>query len=641
MPIYNLRRVSTSTTGTGTITLGSAVTGFKAFTDTPAIPDQTVVQYAIADTSNSEIGQGVYTVSGSTLTRNVTESTNSNNPINLSGVAQVFITPSAGDLTGGVANATWFGASTSGTGSANAAAIQAALNTGLDVYIPGGTYSVTSLTMNTTGQHLYGDGTGSSGGTVLTMSPGSGDGLTVGNASTYTTGMRVSNIQLNLSAASGGNAINCKKLKYFIASNVIIVSPQSGVLITSANVATFQDLQVLTVATGASNYAFKAVGTDADPINVLNIYRFTCSPTNTGVSNRAMGIIIDGAVDTTDLVGIGCARMGRGLWVVNTGGATNLPSFIQTHSFQADFPELEGMRYEVGAGFFNQNYYVHGSETLDGVYTASGVDDTSFGTGECTGNSNNGFNINGTGTVIVGSTIARNSASGSNTYDGIAFGSAAVGAIVTGNQIGEYNGTTGLQRYGVSIDPSATNIGLGINNYNGNVTGPFTGTGSPTATMSRYACAGFGSEYILAASAAASSHTGDTNETTLATITVPANALGANGYVVIESLWTVTNSANNKIVRTKFGATTMMSATFTTQATYNNLVRISNRNATNSQVSSTTTVGAGGWGQSTSATNTAAIDTTASVSVTLTGQLANTGETITLESYVARLYYQA
>ena len=148
-------------------------------------------------------------------------------------------------------------------------------------------------------------------------------------------------------------------------------------------------------------------------------------------------------------------------------------------------------------------------------------------------------------------------------------------------------------------------------------------------------------EYVLAASAAASSHTGDTNETTLATITVPAAAMGANGYVVIESLWTVTNSGNNKIVRTKFGATTMMSATFTTEATYNNLVRIANRNATNSQVSSTTTVGSGGWGQSTSATNTAAIDTTASVSITLTGQLANTGETITLESYVARLYYQA
>ena len=571
-------------------------------------------------------------------------STNSNSAINLSGAAQVFITPSAADLTGGVANATWFGASTSATASANSTAIQAALNTGLDVYIPSGTYSVNlgALSYTGVGQALYGDGTGSGGGTVLSFGSGTTDGLAIGNSSTYTTGLRLFDIQLNLSSATGGNALNIKKVKYFIAKNVIIVSPYNGILLTSANVATFEDCQVLTVTTGASNFAFKAVGTDADPINVLNIYRFTCSPTSTGASNRAMGIIIDGAVDTTDLVGVGCTHMGRGLWVVNTGGTSNICNFIQGHSFQADFAENEGIRIEVGAGFFFQNSYVHGAG-LDGVYTASGTGDFSWGTGDCTGNVQNGFNLNGTGSVIVGATIARNSAppSSANTYDGITFGSAAVGGIVTGNQIGEYNGTTGLQRYGVSINSSATNIGLGPNNYNGNATGPFLGTGSPTATMSQYGCAGLSTEYILAASAAASSHTGDTNETTLATITVPAGAMGANGYVVIESLWTITNSANNKITRAKFGGTTMMSATFTTEATYNNLVRVANRNATNSQVSSTTTVGSGGWGQSTSATNTAAIDTTASVSITLTGQLANTGETITLESYVARLYYQA
>lgn len=98
--IYNLRRVSTATTGTGTITLGSAVSGYKAFSDTPALADQSVVSYAIADGAASEVGWGVYTVSGTTLTRNVIESTNSNNAISLSGSAQVFLTPNAGDLQG-------------------------------------------------------------------------------------------------------------------------------------------------------------------------------------------------------------------------------------------------------------------------------------------------------------------------------------------------------------------------------------------------------------------------------------------------------------------------------------------------------------------------------------------------------------
>lgn len=98
MSLYNLRRVATATVGTGTITLGATVTGFKAFTDAPAIPDGTVVTYALADMANSEIGWGLYSASGPTLTRNVIESTNSNTPISLSGNAQVFITSSAGDL---------------------------------------------------------------------------------------------------------------------------------------------------------------------------------------------------------------------------------------------------------------------------------------------------------------------------------------------------------------------------------------------------------------------------------------------------------------------------------------------------------------------------------------------------------------
>jgi hypothetical protein len=96
--LFNLRRVATATTGTGTITLGSAVTGFKAFSDSPAVADQTYVSYAISDGNNSEVGIGLYTASGTTLTRNVIESTNSNSAINLSGNAQVFITPLAGDF---------------------------------------------------------------------------------------------------------------------------------------------------------------------------------------------------------------------------------------------------------------------------------------------------------------------------------------------------------------------------------------------------------------------------------------------------------------------------------------------------------------------------------------------------------------
>jgi hypothetical protein len=94
---YDLARMTTPTTGVGAITLGSAVTGFLSFGGAGA-QDQDIISYAITDGSNSETGWGVYTASGTTLTRNVFNSTNGNAPISLSGSAVVFITISSNDL---------------------------------------------------------------------------------------------------------------------------------------------------------------------------------------------------------------------------------------------------------------------------------------------------------------------------------------------------------------------------------------------------------------------------------------------------------------------------------------------------------------------------------------------------------------
>lgn len=98
MPVLaNRARMSTATTGTGTITLGSAVIGYQSFSDAGII-DGNTVRYAIDDGDNWEIGTGVYTASGTTLTRNVSESSNSGSPINLSGTAFVFLTAGAEEL---------------------------------------------------------------------------------------------------------------------------------------------------------------------------------------------------------------------------------------------------------------------------------------------------------------------------------------------------------------------------------------------------------------------------------------------------------------------------------------------------------------------------------------------------------------
>jgi hypothetical protein len=95
--LYNLARMTTVTTGTGTLALGAAAPSFLSFAQA-GVQDGDTVTYAIEDGANREIGRGVYGAAGATLTRAVLKSTNGDAPINLSGGAQVFITAAAQDF---------------------------------------------------------------------------------------------------------------------------------------------------------------------------------------------------------------------------------------------------------------------------------------------------------------------------------------------------------------------------------------------------------------------------------------------------------------------------------------------------------------------------------------------------------------
>ena len=85
-------RETTTTAGTGTVTLAGAVVGFQTFA---AVGDGNVTYYTIADQGGAdwEVGIGTYTSSGTTLSRDtVLSSSNAGLAVNFSaGLKDVFV----------------------------------------------------------------------------------------------------------------------------------------------------------------------------------------------------------------------------------------------------------------------------------------------------------------------------------------------------------------------------------------------------------------------------------------------------------------------------------------------------------------------------------------------------------------------
>lgn len=135
---------TTSTTGTGTVTLSGASTGFQSFS---VIGDGNTTYYAIVNSSTGEweVGIGTYTASGTTLSRDtVLESSNSGSLVDFAaGNKDVFVTyPAERSVIGGMGYvenaATITQNSTINAGNNAMSAGPITINSGVSVTIPSG-----------------------------------------------------------------------------------------------------------------------------------------------------------------------------------------------------------------------------------------------------------------------------------------------------------------------------------------------------------------------------------------------------------------------------------------------------------------------------------------------------------------------
>lgn len=162
---------------------------------------------------------------------------------------------------------------------------------------------------------------------------------------------------------------------------------------------------------------------------------------------------------------------------------------------------------------------------------------------------------------------------------------------------------------------SSTTVGVVYTNYQATMTQPLALGAAATLTV---------------ATGSNSGYTGVTTEVTMAAAVIPAGLLGTTGRVVAEGNWAHNSSAGAKVAKVAFGGSTVLSVSDTTTLGIDIRKTIQNRSASSQIIRVAVDTGAA---QSVAPTL-LAIDTSAEVTVALTGSIATATDTMVLENFL-------
>lgn len=168
-----------------------------------------------------------------------------------------------------------------------------------------------------------------------------------------------------------------------------------------------------------------------------------------------------------------------------------------------------------------------------------------------------------------------------------------------------------------------------------------SGTGAATDLAPKDAAALVGCWRVLRHTAVKADRTAATTEGVLATVSIPGGTIGPNGMLRVSTWWSYTSSANAKTLRVRLGGiggTIFQELAPTTTTTMTTQTVVSNRNSQTSQLGAVQGSGSV-HGGATAGFVTATIDTGAAQDLVITAQLANSGETISLERVLVEVWY--
>ena len=348
----------------------------------------------------------------------------------------------------------------------------AALSSGGILHVPPGRYKVTSAL--TIGKSIR----------IVGSAPNSSVIVPAGNFDLFTfnggtMGAGIKDLSVSAAGMTGGNCVAVNTADRTSFENLIITDPFNGFDIRKANVCSIHQVWMNAVR---GNYGIQWFGDASNRSDVLDLDNvvMSCSSNTVG----AVGVLVDGNVNTLDMRHVACTTMGRGLWVKNSSGGPN-PAFVTAYDFQCDFTYSEAVRLEGSArSVFLTDLYAHGSATTDGVFIDPTVQNVHIQGAQIDSCHSRGIFAGGRYIRIASCQISNNSAEGSNVWPGVEIGGSSIGVNIVGSLLGQWVGyAANNQSYGVLVNAGAQAYMVTGCNLRLNVSGDYLDNASDGASV--------------------------------------------------------------------------------------------------------------------------------------------------------------